>query len=217
MSEVTIRRRENTRQRLLDAAFAVFVRHGFAGATIEMITDEAGFTRGAFYSNFTSKDELFIELLSGEFQKRLDTALATLSELDLFQEDALDPRSVGEIVGSTLADRDAERDWQILQTEFDLYTLRNPHVTEAANLIRNYTERTVEALMPQLDRLGVRIIEDPAPLIRTIMSAYMSITRSTFLNPELEHDEAVAQQQQFAAQQMAWFTTVLDGMVEPAE
>jgi AcrR family transcriptional regulator len=52
-----------TRERLLSAAEVVFRRRGFSGATVEEITAEAGFSRGAFYSNFESREQLFIELL----------------------------------------------------------------------------------------------------------------------------------------------------------
>jgi AcrR family transcriptional regulator len=56
-------RQAQTRSELLDAAARVFVERGFEGASIEAICDEAGYTRGAFYSNFGSKAELFAELL----------------------------------------------------------------------------------------------------------------------------------------------------------
>jgi AcrR family transcriptional regulator len=52
-----------TRRLLLDAAERVFLRRGLQGSSVEEIAAEAGFTRGAFYSNFKSKDELFVELL----------------------------------------------------------------------------------------------------------------------------------------------------------
>jgi AcrR family transcriptional regulator len=52
-----------TRARLLDAAERVFLQRGLQGSSVEEIAAEAGFTRGAFYSNFKSKDELFVELL----------------------------------------------------------------------------------------------------------------------------------------------------------
>ena len=52
-----------TRARLLDAAEQVFLRGGLQGSSVEEIAAEAGFTRGAFYSNFKSKEELFVELL----------------------------------------------------------------------------------------------------------------------------------------------------------
>lgn len=56
-------KRAETRQALLDAAARVFVAHGFRGASVEAIAEDAGYTRGAFYSNFASKEELFAELL----------------------------------------------------------------------------------------------------------------------------------------------------------
>ena len=52
-----------TRQALLDAAREVFVERGLHRASVEAIAERAGFTRGAFYSNFSSKQELFAELL----------------------------------------------------------------------------------------------------------------------------------------------------------
>lgn len=56
-------RQAQTRRDLLDAAARVFVQRGFTGSSVEEISAEAGYTRGAFYSNFRSKNELFVELL----------------------------------------------------------------------------------------------------------------------------------------------------------
>ncbi len=68
-----------TRERLLDAAERVFLRRGLQGSSVEEITAEAGFTRGAFYSNFNSKDELFVELLQARVYERY-TELAKEAE-----------------------------------------------------------------------------------------------------------------------------------------
>jgi AcrR family transcriptional regulator len=62
--------RQRTRKALLDAAARVFVRRGFQGSSVEEITAEAGYTRGAFYSNFSSKNELFVELLHDRVYRR---------------------------------------------------------------------------------------------------------------------------------------------------
>jgi AcrR family transcriptional regulator len=65
MSRVRIRpTREETRQRLFEAAAQVFASQGIGAASIESIAEAAGFTRGAFYSNFASKDELIISMLA---------------------------------------------------------------------------------------------------------------------------------------------------------
>lgn len=58
--------REQTRERLLKAAHAVFTKKGYANASVEDIATTAGYTRGAFYSNFGGKTELFFELLRRE-------------------------------------------------------------------------------------------------------------------------------------------------------
>ncbi|EJN10191.1 TetR/AcrR family transcriptional regulator [Herbaspirillum sp. YR522] len=58
--------REQTRERLLDAAHAVFTQKGLALASVEDISGAAGYSRGAFYSNFEDKTELFFELLRRE-------------------------------------------------------------------------------------------------------------------------------------------------------
>src|SRR4051794_17601055 len=56
-------KRELTRDALLDAAGRVIAERGLHGASIEAITAEAGYTGGAFYANFESKEDLFAELL----------------------------------------------------------------------------------------------------------------------------------------------------------
>jgi AcrR family transcriptional regulator len=67
-----------TRRLLLEAAEDVFRRRGFSGSSVEEIAAQAGFTRGAFYSNFDSKESLFIELLHArvydEFRRMLERA-----------------------------------------------------------------------------------------------------------------------------------------------
>ncbi|WGS51483.1 TetR/AcrR family transcriptional regulator [Paraburkholderia sp. D15] len=55
--------KDQTRQRLLDAAQAIFMKKGYVAASVEDIAGAAGYTRGAFYSNFRGKSEMFLELL----------------------------------------------------------------------------------------------------------------------------------------------------------
>lgn len=60
--------RDLTRQRLLEAAAVIIARKGLTGASVEDIAAQAGYTRGAFHSNFRSKADLFIELLKRDHQ-----------------------------------------------------------------------------------------------------------------------------------------------------
>jgi AcrR family transcriptional regulator len=70
MSRARVRpTREETRQRLFEAAAAAFAEHGIGGASVEAITAAGGLTRGAFYSNFASKDELITEMLADHVEQ----------------------------------------------------------------------------------------------------------------------------------------------------
>ena len=70
MSRVRTRpTREETRARLFEAAAAVFEERGIGGASIAMITEAAGLTRGAFYSNFDNKDELIIAMIEDHVEQ----------------------------------------------------------------------------------------------------------------------------------------------------
>lgn len=70
-----------TRAALLDAAARAFVERGFQGASVEVITESAGFSRGAFYSNFESKEQLFAELLKDRVYARYrEMAIASAEE-----------------------------------------------------------------------------------------------------------------------------------------
>ena len=80
--EPTSRRREATRQKLLDAAAQVFAEEGLDAASVEAICERAGFTRGAFYSNFETKDELFLELAGRVARERVDAVRRRVAALE---------------------------------------------------------------------------------------------------------------------------------------
>jgi AcrR family transcriptional regulator len=112
-------RRQQTRDRLLDAAGQVFARRGFHAATVDEVADAAGYTKGAVYSNFATKDELFLALLD----QRLAAQLQQVEALDVIE-------SPGELQAALRAQTEREfaaaRDFGVLQVEFWLYAMRNP-------------------------------------------------------------------------------------------
>ncbi|MFJ2550974.1 TetR/AcrR family transcriptional regulator [Microbacterium sp. NPDC087591] len=81
MTTPATRSRENTRARLLDAAAQVFAEVGLDGASVEEVCDRAGFTRGAFYSNFESKDELFLTLAASVADVRVSAVRTRVEEM----------------------------------------------------------------------------------------------------------------------------------------
>ena len=103
MSRVRTRpTRDDTRDKLFEAAARVFEEQGIGGASIETLAAAAGFTRGAFYSNFKSKDELIIAMLEDHVEqtirrnldllarhKNLADFLDALKTMDRSQQDPL--------------------------------------------------------------------------------------------------------------------------------
>src|SRR3989304_10281216 len=64
------RKREETRARLMDAAIGIFARSGFDRATVDEIVREAGFSKGAFYVHFESKEDLFWAMLEERISRQ---------------------------------------------------------------------------------------------------------------------------------------------------
>jgi len=115
------RRRAMTRRHLLDAAAIVFARDGFHGSTLDEVAATAGFTKGAVYSNFKSKDDLFLALLDD----RVDRQFAVVTEiLETSSHEAAEqfPR-VRTILRSDMFWGD---EFLTLWLEFVLYARRNP-------------------------------------------------------------------------------------------
>jgi AcrR family transcriptional regulator len=140
-----------TRQRLLEAASKVFARDGIQAATVEQIATTAGFTRGAFYSNFSGKDELVVTLLD-DWVNRTVTEIGELFERDHTPTKFFEALYQREL--SRAATRDA-RNETLLWTEFWLYALRNPRIRPrlAARLraLREATAFMVETQFAEMD------------------------------------------------------------------
>ena len=65
---------ERTRQALVGAAAEVFGERGLHGASLDDVAARAGFTKGAVYSNFASKEELILEGFKASFSSRRSMA-----------------------------------------------------------------------------------------------------------------------------------------------
>lgn len=112
--------REETRRRLFEAAAEVFSTKGIAAASIEDICTAAGFSRGAFYSNFKAKDDLVLELLDQDLTENM-------AEVEQLFEQSNDPASFIESMESDKRRRATPIGGDsILYMELILYVLRNP-------------------------------------------------------------------------------------------
>jgi AcrR family transcriptional regulator len=152
------RRREMTRSHLLAAAAQVFARKGFHGASIDDVAAAAGFTKGAVYSNFKNKEDLFLGVLDQRIAEQFVAVRTALTAAATLQHDARSTvftRLTAEWLWG-------DEDWQLLFLEFSLYAARNPH---ARRKLAERTRLDAELLQPivqaELDRDGA---EPPIPV-----------------------------------------------------
>ena len=162
------RRRQQTRDYLLAAAAQVFAERGFHGATLDEVAAVAGFTKGAVYSNFNSKDDLFLALLESRYQS------ATTS-LRAYLEAAGRPHHAADFLGRVadeLNDATTEH-WGALYQEFLVYALRNPEARrKLAELERADVESVAEILAAERKKHGINdphAVEHTARFVVAVM------------------------------------------------
>jgi AcrR family transcriptional regulator len=150
---------ERNRELVLTAARRVFLARGYEGATLDAIAEEAGFSKGVVYSQFTSKADLFLALLERRVAERAD------------QNDRL----AGELEGTEaveaalhLGDRlhEAEPEWSLLVIEFRAHAARDPGLNDQYARVH---ARTVARLAAMLARLHERAGTEP-PLPTTTLA-----------------------------------------------
>ncbi|GAA1997565.1 helix-turn-helix domain-containing protein [Microbacterium pumilum] len=161
----TTRRREATRQKLLDAAAQVFAEVGLDAASVEAICERAGFTRGAFYSNFETKDELFLELSGNVARERVRAVRGRVLELE--SAGALDdtPTRAFDIVQQVLDISADDRLGVLLMSEIRIHALRNPQLAAAYLAQEDEMRRSVSQIIEDIARakaLRFRIPADEA-------------------------------------------------------
>ena len=137
-------RRAQTRERLLDAAADVFNRFGYHGASLEAVAEAAGFTKGAVYSNFASKAELFVAL--AEHKSRAGQRRRSARE-------RFRAMPLGEFVdgmGDMLRSQAArDQAWDVLTIEVWLAAMRDPALREV--VAHDYREMRDE-IGPEIER-----------------------------------------------------------------
>ena len=161
------RRRAATVERLLDAALETFAEIGFSAASVEDICSRGGFTRGAFYSSFRTKDELFAALFARETAANIARAEEQLTGI----EDEADP--IGAAVERCLSTFRADRTWVLVLTEYRLLAARSP---AAAALLREHTAALHHRLTALIDdgvaRIGMRLAVPSESLARMVLALH---------------------------------------------
>jgi len=138
-----------TRACLMHSAATVFARRGLQQASIEEVAEDAGFTKGAFYANFKSKEELFLAMLDERFAKRIEDIERVIAGEGNTAEKA---RRAGDEFVRTLS---ADREWERLFFEFCAYAARDEEFRqELVTRYRAMRDRIAAALSANSEDLG---------------------------------------------------------------
>jgi AcrR family transcriptional regulator len=172
------KRRAETRQRLLDAASEAFAEEGFGRSTVEKVCERAGYTRGAFYSNFASLDELFLAMWtqrSGELLDGIRGALA--GELDTITD-------VNTLVRQLVRAIPIDDAWYRITAEFTAHALRTPPLRDVMAAREDAIVATlIPIIEPHLEKVG-RAVPDPIALVSALIAVHDGTIVQCLIEPE---------------------------------
>jgi AcrR family transcriptional regulator len=178
------RPRAETRKQLLDAAARVFARQGLHGTSVEEISEEAGFSRGALYSNFKSKEDLFLALYEERIERRR-------RELRAVVQRAGGPTAgLGAAAANATQALSQERDWFLLYFEFTLHAARDPEFRRPFEAVRDQGLAELAAGIAEgLDRVGIEASVSVADLALSLKALSYGLALERLVNEESVPDE----------------------------
>jgi AcrR family transcriptional regulator len=172
------RRRQRTRDLLLDAAKDVFARRGFEGASLEEIAETAGYTRGAIYKHFGSKEELFLAVNKRNNEGFLGTFVESIDPSTPVEE--LDLASLAKLWHEM---QHSDPHDFALGIEFNLFVLRHPETQERVATQRLELARMIaDFIDDQSERLGEILHMDSLTLARLSLACSDGLQLAAFLD-----------------------------------
>ena len=188
-------RKDEVRGRVLQAAGEVFAERGFAAASLDQVAAAAGFTKGAVYSNFGSKDELFLALMEAEVAPGSTSSRRPA-------HDRRPRRRPGRRRRGALPPRHAT--WQLLFLEFWQRAVRDPDVRRAfVASRRDLRARVTDVVERFLAERPVRTGWDAASLTVVLLALANGLALEALPDPDAVPDDLL--------------TRVLADLVDPGQ
>lgn len=175
------RRKENTRAKLVRASLDVFVEKGIDGATVDDLVKAAGFTRGAFYSSFSSKEEVFSALFDEVTDELLAIAnssvAAAVADVDGADEAAiLSSNDAGVMIAVFEGIRPFGRQWYLLYSDAIARSLRNEDLRAELAVQRERMRDRIGALLTaRLEVTGERALLPADDLAQLLMGIFIDL------------------------------------------
>jgi AcrR family transcriptional regulator len=188
MTRLTRKERQaRTRSRLMRSAAKVFCKRGLQQASIDEVAEDAGYTKGAFYANFKSKEELFLAMLDERFAERLEEIESAASSDEDFEDQA---RRAGADFARYVA---ADPEWERLFFEFTTYAARNEEFRqELVTRYRAIRERIAAILARRCEEAGVVPPVSPEQISQMTFAMANGYALEKLLEPDAVPEELYA-------------------------
>ena len=168
-----------TNERVLDAALKVFRRDGYHGASLDRVAAVAGYTKGAVYSAFDSKSDLFLALLARRAAARRDELRSVLDQ----SQAAAD--FVEEVTRGFATSVAAERDWWTAVIEFMTVVGRDEQLrTRFAAHHEASRDLIAESVAEWARRRRSRRVIDPRRVATLILALNNGLTLESLVAPD---------------------------------
>ena len=168
-------RQAQTRQELVDAAERLFTAQGFHATSLDAVAAEAGFKKGAVYSNFASKEDLFFAV----YERRVDVRVA---EVERTLEAAPTPRDGIERIIPGNGDRPQANDgWMAVFFEFWAHVLRHPELRER---FAAQHRRIIDVLAGAMVESGEQMTDDPHKLATARYAMQLGLQLERLTRPD---------------------------------
>lgn len=185
------RRRENTRSRLMHAAAQLFAEEGIDASSVEAICERAGFTRGAFYSNFGSKEELFLALCERSAETTIRAVRERIASIEKSDLDA--GGEMRALVQEVLEVAGHDRLDVLLGAEIRVQALRNADFAEAyLALDRGLSENVSRLISDVAEARGLVLRVPLAEATELLLSTWISAAERALItrrDPGAARDE----------------------------
>jgi AcrR family transcriptional regulator len=180
------RRRQRTREALLDAAAAVFAKRGFQGASLDEIAETAGYTRGAIYKHFTDKEDL-LNAVCVRLNERTFAEFDEVPGVELsFMQFVTNEAAATAVIEHWKTTIERDREFRIVMLEFLLQAMRNPELRTRA---REFGERNV-ALIADYLKLHAEEAGETFPVPFEDIAAIFGIASDGFAEAMLINPDA---------------------------
>ena len=177
-------RQAHTRARLMRSAAKVAAERGLEGASLALVAEEAGFTKGAVYANFESKEALFLAMLEERFDQRIEELDRVLAAGGTIEEQA---RQAGR---DFIAAIEAQPEWERLFFEFAVYAARNEEFRLAlVERYRTLRGQIAESLERRARELGIEPALPPERVALMTFAMANGVALERLLEPEAVDDE----------------------------